>query len=183
MVTASNSSAIANSHSLQFTTARTKCSQSTLSTSCWLVAASNGGRSPYSGFPNCPRPQLPASNSNSSHWLYSSSLTNSPTSSSLPCTAPSNSSGYISARTAQKTQFLCWSIHCCVRSHGNGPRRKHHFPASPLARVKNLLPSNGRCSQSHHLATGLHTILSHTIKQRYTNSYRSQWEPVTVYRD
>jgi hypothetical protein len=30
-------------------------------TSCCLVAASNGGRSPSSGFPNCPRPQLPAS--------------------------------------------------------------------------------------------------------------------------
>jgi hypothetical protein len=44
-----------------------------------LGSASNGGRSPSSGFPNCPRPQLPASHSNSSqrlnlsgpltHWL------------------------------------------------------------------------------------------------------------------
>jgi hypothetical protein len=43
-----------------------------------LVAASNGGHSPYSGFPKCPRPQLPVSNSNSSQWLdLSSSLTNS----------------------------------------------------------------------------------------------------------
>jgi hypothetical protein len=33
-------------------------------TSRCLVAASNGGRSPSSGFPNCPQPQLPASHSN-----------------------------------------------------------------------------------------------------------------------
>jgi hypothetical protein len=42
----------------------------------WLVAVSNGGRSSYSGFPNYPRPQLPASNSNGSQRLNcSSSLT------------------------------------------------------------------------------------------------------------
>jgi hypothetical protein len=28
------------------------------------VVASNGGRSPFSVFPNCPRPQLPASHNN-----------------------------------------------------------------------------------------------------------------------
>jgi hypothetical protein len=40
-----------------------------------LLAASNS-RCSSSGFPNCPRPQLPASNSNSSQWLNpSSSLT------------------------------------------------------------------------------------------------------------
>jgi hypothetical protein len=42
-----------------------KCPQSRLHCRC-LVAATNGGRSPSSGFVNCPRPQLPASNSNSS---------------------------------------------------------------------------------------------------------------------
>jgi hypothetical protein len=35
-----------------------------------LVAASNGGRSPSSGFPNCFRPQLPASNSSSSQRMH-----------------------------------------------------------------------------------------------------------------
>jgi hypothetical protein len=42
-----------------------------------LVVASNGRRSPSSGFPNCPWPQRPASHSNSSYWLNcSSSVTN-----------------------------------------------------------------------------------------------------------
>jgi hypothetical protein len=40
------------------------CPQSRRHYSC-LVAASNGRRSPSSGFPNCPQPQLPDSNSNS----------------------------------------------------------------------------------------------------------------------
>jgi hypothetical protein len=52
----------------QITTGHTRFSQSVIPfTNCCLVAASNGGRSPSSGFPNCPRPQLPASHSNSSH--------------------------------------------------------------------------------------------------------------------
>jgi hypothetical protein len=47
-----------------------------VSTSRCSVAASNSGRSPSSGFPNYPRPQLPAPHSNSSQWLdLSSSLT------------------------------------------------------------------------------------------------------------
>jgi hypothetical protein len=40
-----------------------------------LVAASNGGRSPSCGFPNGPRPQLSASNRNSSRQNRNSSLT------------------------------------------------------------------------------------------------------------
>jgi hypothetical protein len=60
-----------------------KCSQPRSSLRC-LVAASNGRHSPSSGFPNCPRPQLPASNSNCSHRLNCNSslthlLTHSPT--------------------------------------------------------------------------------------------------------
>jgi hypothetical protein len=42
-------------------------------TSRCLVAVSNGGRSPSSGFPNCPRFQLPNSHSNSSQRLRLSS--------------------------------------------------------------------------------------------------------------
>jgi hypothetical protein len=34
-----------------------------------------------------------------------------------------------------------------------------NFFLSPLMRVRNLLPSNGRCIQSHYLATGLHATL------------------------
>jgi hypothetical protein len=40
-------------------------------TSRYLIAASNGGHYPYSGLPNFPRPQLPASHSNSSQRLNS----------------------------------------------------------------------------------------------------------------
>jgi hypothetical protein len=42
-------------------------------TSRCSVAASNGGRSPSSGFTNCPRAQLPTSHSNSLQWLNCSS--------------------------------------------------------------------------------------------------------------
>jgi hypothetical protein len=68
-----------------------------------LVAASNGRRFLSCGFPNYPRPQLPAPHSNSSQRLNrSSSLTHSPT---------NNSRAYNnSARTTQKTPFLC----CCA---------------------------------------------------------------------
>jgi hypothetical protein len=44
-------------------------------TSHCLVAASKGGRPPSSGFPNCPRPQLPNSHSNNSRLRLSSPLT------------------------------------------------------------------------------------------------------------
>jgi hypothetical protein len=41
----------------------------------------------------------------------------------------------------------------------HGPRREHLFPVSPLMRARNLLPSNGRCLQSHYLATGIHATI------------------------
>jgi hypothetical protein len=58
-----------------------------------LVVASNGGRSPCSGFLNCSRSQLPASNSNSSWQLNRSS----PLTNSLPdwLTATSQSQSYV----------------------------------------------------------------------------------------
>jgi hypothetical protein len=55
MVTTSNYNALANSCTIQFTTARTKPSQSAVFSSRCLVATSNGRRSPYSGFPKYPR--------------------------------------------------------------------------------------------------------------------------------
>jgi hypothetical protein len=55
IVTTSNYSAIASSHTLQFTRARTKSSQTAVLTSRCLVTASNVGRFSYSGFPNYPR--------------------------------------------------------------------------------------------------------------------------------
>jgi hypothetical protein len=82
------------------------------------VAASNGWRSPSSGFPNYPRSQLPASNSNSSQGLNPSSplthsLTHSLTNHLLFTSLTLNCPAYnISARTTQKPPFLC----CCLRA-------------------------------------------------------------------
>jgi hypothetical protein len=88
--------------------------------SCCLVAASNGGHSLSSGFPNYPRPQLPASNSNSSQRLnYSGSLTNSVT------LQPANST--------QLTLLLITTRH--------RPHRKHAFSIA----IYGPLPSIGRC--------------------------------------
>jgi hypothetical protein len=113
-----------------------------------------------------PMPQLPASNNSSQRLNCSSHLIahRHTHSTVLNCTALINCSAYnILARTAQKTQFLCCCIHCCVRSHQRGPHRKHRFPASPLTEARNL-PTNGRCFQSHFLATGVH-VTAHTAKR------------------
>jgi hypothetical protein len=72
-----------------------------------LVAASNGGCSPSFRFPNCPRPQLRPSNSNSSQRLNPSSpLTHQLTDRLPPLTFRVYN---ISARIAQKIPFLCSS--------------------------------------------------------------------------
>jgi hypothetical protein len=62
----------------QITTGHTRFSQPvTVFTSRCLVVASNGGRSPSTGFPKVPWPQLPVSHSNSLQRLNPSSpLTN-----------------------------------------------------------------------------------------------------------
>jgi hypothetical protein len=94
IVFTSNYSAIANSHTLQFTIAPTKSSQSAVSLS--VVACQ---RLPTADVPltlgsrNIPVPQLPASNSNGSQQLNCSSLivNRSLTNPSLPCTALNNS--------------------------------------------------------------------------------------------
>jgi hypothetical protein len=50
-------------------------------------------------------------------------------------------------------------IHCWRRCYQRGQRREHNFPASLLARVRILLPSNGLCLQSNYLATDLHATV------------------------
>jgi hypothetical protein len=65
-------SAVANSHALQFTTARVLSVWCVFISRC-LVTASNGECSTYSSFPNYTRPQLPASNRRSSQELGPSS--------------------------------------------------------------------------------------------------------------
>jgi hypothetical protein len=104
----------ARDYTLQFTIIYTHTSvHSHVFTSRCSVAASKGGHSPSSRFSNYPRPQLPASNSNSSQWLnLSSSLTNSVTHQPTNCAqltnlTPINCFAYnISAPIAQKTTFL-----------------------------------------------------------------------------
>jgi hypothetical protein len=99
-----------------------------------LVAASNGERSTSCGFPNYPRPQLPASHSNSSQRLNcSSSLTNSTNSSITPL---ANSS---------LTVLRIISRH--------GLHRKHRSSVAVYGPVSSCL-FRTRC-----LATGLHATV------------------------
>jgi hypothetical protein len=99
-VLSSKDYALAVLHTSQITIGHTRYSQFVrVFTNRCLVAASNVGPSPFSGFSNCPRPQ-----SNSSQRLnHTSPLTNS----LLTCPAYN-----VSARTTQKTPFLC----CCLRA-------------------------------------------------------------------
>jgi hypothetical protein len=82
--------------------------------SCCSVAASNGGRSPSSGFLNYSRPQLPDSNSSGSQQLNPSS----PQTNLLTCPAY-NTLAWIT----QKPLFFCCCFqllpckHACLWSH------------------------------------------------------------------
>jgi hypothetical protein len=111
-------------------------------TSSCSVAASNGGRSPFSGFPNSPRPKLPASNSNSTQRLNRSSslthwLTQSLTSkfNSYWLTPPANLllTNWHGPRRKYRSSFsvqLLLSgddvLRCCLQNNRHGMRRKHH---------------------------------------------------------
>jgi hypothetical protein len=140
LVTTSKDYGLTVLHTSQSTIRHTRSSQSvTVFTSRCSVTASNGGHIPSSQFPNCPRPQLPASNSKISEQLPPQQLSNQLTHSKVkvkvmlrrwpvgqsvlvsnahltPLTCPAYN---ISARTAHKTPFLC----CCLQP----------------------LPSNNRC--------------------------------------
>jgi hypothetical protein len=99
----------------------------TVPTSCCVVTASNGGRSPYSGFPNYQRVSATSSNSNSSQRLNCS---RSLTAHSLQSAVPNSLCSPGTDDTENTVLLLLWPLH-----------------------------SNGRCSQSHHLATGLHATI------------------------
>jgi hypothetical protein len=139
-----------------------------------LVTASDGGRSPSSGFPNCPRPQLPASNSNSSQWLYCNhpQLTISAIHQPTPLTSLTvllitswhrqhrkHRSSVAVYRLLPSSNSHClavaWHIPSCVHSDWHGTRRKHH---------SSLLLFTG-----HHLAT----IVVHLLISRLLPSNRS----------
>jgi hypothetical protein len=51
-------------------------------------------------------------------------------------------------------------FYCCVKQLSHGPRREHLFLVNLLVGVRNPLPSNGRCLQSHYIATGLHATIA-----------------------
>jgi hypothetical protein len=102
-------------------------------TSRCFVAASKGRRYPSSGFPNCLRPQLPASHSNSSQRL--------------------NSSSYITnSLTHQPTHWFSPLTNCNLQvvlliTSWHGQRRKHRSSF-----VVQLLPSKHACLLSRYLA-------------------------------
>jgi hypothetical protein len=86
-----------------------------------LVMVSNGRHSSSSGFPNCPRPQLPAFNRNSSQWLnLSSSLNHQPTH-TTPLTALLIAPQHGPCRK-HRSCFCLWAIVClfCGRSLATG---------------------------------------------------------------
>jgi hypothetical protein len=124
-------------------------------TSCCSVAACNGGHSPSSGFPNYPRPQLPASHSNSSQRPNIScplthSLTHQPTTlhfTQLNWLHFTNYPAYnILAWIAQKTSVFCCCIqllpwkHACLQSC-------YLVTAVVYLLISRSLPSNGSTCQ------------------------------------
>jgi hypothetical protein len=66
-------SAVANLYTLEFASTHTLVFSACSVFICFLVTAYNGGRSPSCEVPNCPRPQLRASNSNKWQELNCSS--------------------------------------------------------------------------------------------------------------
>jgi hypothetical protein len=146
-VTTNNYSAIANSHILQFTTARTKSSQPAvdISIGCLLVTASNTVASSASVFTS-----LLACNCLTTHSLLQ--LTNFQTGDHLTTNLSSLLSAAVpryiaSARTAQETPIPTVLL-SCITKISHGPRREHRFPVTPLLFVTNLLrplPSKSGC--------------------------------------
>jgi hypothetical protein len=115
------------------------------------VAACNGTRSPSSASPNCSRPQLPASNSDSSQRLKpSSSLTHSLTQNATTLhftqlhsteLAPFHSTSYVvPARTSQKTElsYCCVSI-CCGSYLATTAIYSHHLALSHVSTWHRIL--------------------------------------------
>jgi hypothetical protein len=72
LVTTNNYDSLTELHILKITVTTAHMKYFTVFTSRCLVAASNGGRFPFSGFPNCPRPHLPASHFSQLQYLTDS---------------------------------------------------------------------------------------------------------------
>jgi hypothetical protein len=54
----------------------------------------------------------------------------------------------ITPRRGRHRKHRFQQFYCCVKQLSHGSHREHIFPVSPLVRVRNLLPRNGRCLQS-----------------------------------
>jgi hypothetical protein len=142
--------------------------------------ASNGGCSPYSGFPIYPRASATASNSSCSQGMNNSPLTSSlnylPTLQfpALHCTVLTltNCPAYNTLarphrkhRSSVAVQLLLSGLHrkhlssVAVQLLLSGLHRKHCSSISLWVHVRNLLLSSGRCLQSRYLATGLHATI------------------------
>jgi hypothetical protein len=61
---------------------------------------------------------------------------------------------------SHREQHFKQFFYCCSTQLSHRLHREHHFPVSPLMHVRNLLPNNGRCLQSHSLAMGQHAIIT-----------------------
>jgi hypothetical protein len=126
------------SNDYALTVLHTWSSQSvTVITNRCLVAASNGGRSPSPGFPNFPR------TSSTSFWQQQFTRTETQQSSNLLTAVPNLSCLYIGTDRTENAVLLL-QCDCCVRVCWG----VHVIATQPL-------PSNGRCLQSHYLATAL----------------------------
>jgi hypothetical protein len=115
-------------HYSQVTIGHTMSSQSvTVFSSRCLVAASNGGHPPSSGFPNCPRPQLASSHSNSSQQLNrSSSLNNLLLTDSLTNSPQSQSQSQSYVTTAGQSTSLSWCQAASILNQQHNP--SGHLP-------------------------------------------------------
>jgi hypothetical protein len=110
--------------------------KSSVFTSCCLAAASNDGRSPSSGFPNCPRPQLPTS-----HFSQLNISTDSITTELLVIV--------IQPRQGPQRKRL---FHYCVFSHYQGNNVSTELFSSHGC-------STVTCLHSCYLAMGLHVTI------------------------
>jgi hypothetical protein len=118
-VPARNYSAIVHPHTLQFTTTRTKPSQS--------LSGNVFQRRSFLSF--------------RVHALTGRRLS--------PNSLNSRPVLLIPPRHGQHIKHRFQQFYCCDTQLSHGPHRKHVFPITPLLRVRNLLPSNGRCLSSH----------------------------------
>jgi hypothetical protein len=171
---------MANSRTLQFTTVDNSVfSGCCVFTSRRLVTASNGGRCLALGSRTNSVPQHQLLTATAHKDNRSSLLTNSLTSQiatfhciAVQCTNWLNSVGWKGPHRKHRFQEYFYR---CVMQLSYGPRKDRRFPFSSLARVRNMLPRNGRCLRSHYLATGLHATRHVELRSWYLMNGRGKF--------